>query len=66
MDCTIEFDLELDDGTPCGSYCCCSKACAAESDENLGGYCWEVEPSPPPPEVPREQLGFDFKATESG
>jgi hypothetical protein len=27
LDCTIEPDLELDDGTPVGAYVCCSKAC---------------------------------------
>ena len=37
MDCAIENDLELDDGTPCGYYekcTACTKATIAEGEED--------------------------------
>jgi len=36
MGCSLEPDLERDDGTPTGAYHCCSKACAKEISLLLG------------------------------
>jgi len=59
QDCTLEPDLELRDGTPCGAHCYCSPLCAADGDPYLADY---YEPPSEPPEVPREQLAFDFSS----
>lgn len=62
MDCSIEPDLERDDGTPSGSYLCCSKACALGNDEYLYESYGDVGQTPTDyREVPVEQLFFSWR-----
>ena len=59
LDCTIEPDLEREDGMPSGSYVCCSRLCAAGGNHYLAdAYTPASEASTL--QSTKEQLPFDF------
>lgn len=61
MDCAIEPDLEREDGTPSGSYICCSKACALGNDEYIyEAYGHAFEPTRHL-DAPPEQMFFPWR-----
>ncbi len=65
MACTLEPDLERNDGSPCGSHMVCSEDCSWEAaDEDYPS--WPVDEGTSPPfeakwhwPVPKEQLAFE-------
>lgn len=61
--CTLEPDLECDDGTPSGAYCCCSKSCAAGQDELIYEALGPILGDPiadTPYYIPPEQMELAF------
>ena len=56
--CTLEPDLECDDGTPKGATVCCSRECARENDEILDEAIGNIGQCETAYYIPPEQLAF--------